>query len=157
MKTTNYNVRKSNCIGENMEEQAAKSIAKNGCNKLFDIVWDFLKFLYSGERLKIILSCLLVIWVVAIINTVVGGRLNEYGITPRDFPFGFLGILFAPFIHSNLFHAAANSISFVVFAAIVMLRGLDVWITVSVSSDFCMDNLYFIRKSSSGQLLVTTR
>ena len=117
-----------------MDEQTAKTMAKNGCDKLFDVVWDFLKFLYSGYRLKIILACLLVIWVIAIINTVTGGHLNEFGIAPRDFPFGFLGIFLAPFIHVSLFHAFANSLSFVFFAAVVMLRGVNVWVVVSAAS-----------------------
>ena len=41
-----------------------------------------------------------------------GGALTQFGITPREFPVGLLGVLLAPFIHASLGHIVANSLPF---------------------------------------------
>ena len=115
-----------------IDEKTAKGWAMQSCDKLFDVVWNFLKYLYSGERLRILLAVTALMWILTIVNVVVGGKLTEFGIAPRDFPFGFLGIFFAPLIHSSIGHVAANTISFILLGALVMLRGIKVWAIMSV-------------------------
>jgi len=52
-------------------------------------------------------------WATLGANTLLGGALNHFGIVPRTEQ-GLWGILFAPFLHANLAHLAANSVSLLV-------------------------------------------
>ena len=55
-------------------------------------------------------------------------------IAPRSFPFGMIGILFAPFIHSSFAHLGANSIPFFVTAAVINgTRGTAHFLLLSVA------------------------
>ena len=72
------------------------------------------------------------------------GALDIYGIIPHR-TIGLRGILFAPFLHGNFFHLAANTVPFVTLGWLIMLRetsdffivsaitmlvgGLGVWLT----------------------------
>lgn len=89
-------------------------------------------------------------WIVEIIDIFfLKGSLNYYGIIPHRI-IGLRGILFAPFLHGNLFHLAANTIPFVTLGWLIMLRetrdffivsaitalvsGLGTWLTGSPNS-----------------------
>jgi membrane associated rhomboid family serine protease len=76
-------------------------------------------------------ALLAVLWIVEIINLVLGGALDRYGIRPRDVN-GLSGILWAPFIHLSVDHLLANSGPFVVLSAIVLLRGVRQFVLVSL-------------------------
>jgi membrane associated rhomboid family serine protease len=54
-------------------------------------------------------------------NALVGGALSRFGIVPRTQD-GLLGIFIAPFLHANLNHLIANTIPFLIFGWLVMLR-----------------------------------
>lgn len=61
------------------------------------------------------------------------GRLNFYGIVPRQ-TIGLRGILFAPFLHANLAHVAANTVPFLVLGWLIMLREIsDFFIVTAIS------------------------
>ena len=60
-------------------------------------------------------------WVVFAVNTLLAGSLNVFGIIPRT-QVGLRGILFAPFLHGNLEHLLANTVSFATLGWLVMLR-----------------------------------
>ena len=116
-----------------IEEEVVKSFAKQSCMKLFDIFWNFLQYLFSGRRLKILMILTIVFWVITIVNIVLGGKLTDFGIQPRDFPFGFLGIFIAPFIHNSISHVFANTLPFICLGALVMLRGMKLWMVMSIA------------------------
>jgi len=58
-----------------------------------------------------------IIWGVYVINLILPFDLRQFGITPRSFH-GLLGILFAPFLHSNFMHISANSVALFALLAI---------------------------------------
>lgn len=60
-------------------------------------------------------------WGVAGVNALLGGALLRFGIVPRT-QSGLTGILCAPFLHANLNHLLANTVPFVLFGWLVMLR-----------------------------------
>ncbi|MES3034726.1 MAG: rhomboid family intramembrane serine protease [Gemmatimonadota bacterium] len=60
-------------------------------------------------------------WATFGVNALLGGALLRFGIVPRTTN-GLLGILAAPFLHVNLAHLIANTISFLLFGWLVMLR-----------------------------------
>lgn len=62
-----------------------------------------------------------VLWAVFVVDEVMGGALLRYGVQPRTLD-GLRGILFAPFLHANFDHIAANTIPLLVLGWLVMLR-----------------------------------
>lgn len=60
-------------------------------------------------------------WATFGVNLLLGGALLDFGIVPRTTQ-GLLGILVAPFLHANLAHLMANTVPFLIFGWLVMLR-----------------------------------
>jgi membrane associated rhomboid family serine protease len=71
------------------------------------------------------------LWMVEVVNLVVGGGLDRFGIRPRETD-GLAGIIWAPFIHVNVAHLVANSGPLFVLSVLVLLRGVRVFVLVSV-------------------------
>ena len=63
-----------------------------------------------------------VMWISEIVDQVAGGRLDRYGIEPRD-PDGLDGILFAPFLHAGFDHLIGNTIPFLLLGFAIALGG----------------------------------
>jgi len=61
------------------------------------------------------------LWATFGVNVLLGGALLRFGIVPRTTS-GLVGILAAPFLHANLAHLTANTVSFLLFGWLVMLR-----------------------------------
>ena len=61
------------------------------------------------------------VWVAFGVNMLLGGALLRFGIVPRTGD-GLIGIVAAPFLHANLAHLTANTVSFLLFGWLVMLR-----------------------------------
>jgi membrane associated rhomboid family serine protease len=87
-----------------------------------------------GDEIKahiaILGTIVALMWLVEIVDLVMGGRLNYLGIYPRN-SIGLRGILFAPFLHLNFQHLISNTIPFVVMGWFVMLRGIPEFFKVS--------------------------
>ena len=62
-----------------------------------------------------------VMWITFAANVLLGGALLQFGIVPRT-AHGLIGILAAPFLHGSLNHLIANTIPFLIFGWLVMLR-----------------------------------
>ena len=91
----------------------------------------------------LLLGLLALMWAIELVDTLVGGRLDQFGIRPRRID-GLSGILFAPFLHGGFAHLSANTVSlglfggmlmirsraefFIVFAVTTILGGLGVWL-----------------------------
>jgi len=63
-----------------------------------------------------------VMWISEIVDQVAGGRLDRYGIEPRD-PDGLDGIVFAPFLHGGFDHLIGNTIPFLLLGFAIALGG----------------------------------
>lgn len=74
------------------------------------------------------------IWTLEIVDLLfLGGALNAYGIRPRSI-IGLRGILFAPFLHGGLAHVLANTIPFLTFGWLIMLRETsDLFVVTAVT------------------------
>jgi len=71
------------------------------------------------------------LWILELVDTLLlHGRLNRFGIRPRRW-IGLRGILFAPLLHGNLGHLAANTIPLVVLGWLIMLNGVNTFLTVT--------------------------
>lgn len=79
-----------------------------------------------GERqqaLVLVAAMVAVMWVLESVDQLADGRLDTYGVEPRDTD-GLVGILTAPFLHVGFAHLVANTVPFVVLGAAIALSGL---------------------------------
>lgn len=74
-------------------------------------------------------------WFVEIVDRSVGGALDIYGIIPHE-EIGLRGILFAPFLHGNFIHLAANTVPFLTLGWLIMLRETRDFFIVSAITMF---------------------
>lgn len=72
-------------------------------------------------------------WITFVVNGMLGGALNQFGIVPRTVS-GLRGIVFGPFLHGNLQHLVANTIPFLALGWMVMLRDARHFLPVTLFS-----------------------
>lgn len=70
------------------------------------------------------------LWVIHIVNWILGYRLNIFGIYPRH-PFGLIGIFTSPFLHGHFDHLFFNSIPLFILACFVLLNGVHPFLVTS--------------------------
>jgi membrane associated rhomboid family serine protease len=75
------------------------------------------------DALLLVAGMAALMWVVEIIDQVVGGSLDQHGIEPRDGD-GLIGIVASPFLHGGFGHLIGNTIPFLVLGATIALSGL---------------------------------
>jgi membrane associated rhomboid family serine protease len=81
--------------------------------------------------LPTVLMLLAILWIIHIINWILGYRLNLLGIYPRS-THGFIGIIFSPFLHGDFNHLFFNSIPLFVLTGFVLLNGWQTFIYVTL-------------------------
>jgi membrane associated rhomboid family serine protease len=64
-----------------------------------------------------------VMWVVEVADQIADGRLDAYGIEPRDVD-GLDGVVFAPFLHAGFDHLIGNTIPFLLLGFAIALGGV---------------------------------
>ncbi|HEY1133581.1 MAG TPA: rhomboid family intramembrane serine protease [Nocardioides sp.] len=64
-----------------------------------------------------------VLWVLEVVDTLVGNRLDDFGVQPRTDE-GLLGILFAPVLHLGFEHLISNTIPLLVLGFVIALSGI---------------------------------
>ena len=74
------------------------------------------------DGLRIVGLLVLVMWMVEVVDAIVGQRLDQYGIEPRDAD-GLAGVVTAPFLHDGFGHLIANTVPFVVMGFVIALGG----------------------------------
>lgn len=88
------------------------------------------------HHLWILGGLLLLMWASAIVDVFIlapasGASLQIYGIEPRTMT-GLRGVVFAPFLHANFTHLISNTIPFLILGGLVMLRGKQLFILVTI-------------------------
>ncbi len=78
-----------------------------------------------------ILGFVLLIWIVELINYLMGHSLCSWGILPRTLK-GLKGIPLSPFLHSSIIHVTLNSIPLAVLGGFVMMHGKRVFFEISI-------------------------
>ena len=81
--------------------------------------------------LLLVMATAAVMWLSEIVDTVLGHRLDRYGIVPRTDE-GLVGIAAAPFLHLGFDHLIANTVPFLVMGVLIGLSGLRRVVTVTV-------------------------
>lgn len=78
-----------------------------------------------------VLKLIGVLWVIQIINFILGYRLNFLGVYPRNI-FGLPGIICSPFLHGNFNHLFFNSIPLFVLINLVLFNGRAEFYCISI-------------------------
>jgi membrane associated rhomboid family serine protease len=81
--------------------------------------------------LPLILGFVTVIWLVELVNSQMGHRLNAFGIVPRNIH-GLIGIPLSPFLHGSFNHLISNTIIFLGLSGLIAFRGSRTLFGVSV-------------------------
>lgn len=79
----------------------------------------------------LVLAMVAVMWIVELVDRIADGRLDAYGIAPRDVD-GLDGVVFAPFLHAGWDHLIGNTIPFLVLGLAIALGGIARVATVTV-------------------------
>jgi membrane associated rhomboid family serine protease len=75
------------------------------------------------NALLFVAAMVALMWLAEVVDVVAGGRLDEYGIHPRDVN-GLPEIFSAPFLHAGFGHLVSNTVPFVIMGAAIALGGL---------------------------------
>lgn len=84
-------------------------------------------------QILILGGCVGLFWFLEIVDSYLGGRLDVYGIIPRN-AIGLRGILFSPFLHGGFAHLSANTVPFLVLGWLIMLRETSDFFVVTIIS-----------------------
>jgi membrane associated rhomboid family serine protease len=85
----------------------------------------------SKEYIGPWLMALGILWLINIINWILGSPLNYLGLYPRRIS-GLPGILFAPFLHGDFSHLFFNSIPLFVLGLALLTEGVNLFISVTI-------------------------
>ena len=87
------------------------------------------------DGLSWLVGLVVLIWAIVVLNLLFGNSLIQFGILPRTIV-GLRGLLFAPFLHSGLPHAIANTVPLLVLGGLVFARGkgafVRAWIVIAL-------------------------
>jgi membrane associated rhomboid family serine protease len=90
-------------------------------------------------RLRILFTLLMFMWLVFMVNETFvkteadPGGLNNLGIQPLN-KMGLWGILFSPFLHVNTLHILGNTIPYLIFGSLIVMRSANDFVRVSIIS-----------------------
>ncbi|MBS0350238.1 MAG: rhomboid family intramembrane serine protease [Proteobacteria bacterium] len=83
------------------------------------------------DNYLLLLWIAIVLWLVLLINKLMGYRLNFLGIVPRTAS-GLIGILFAPLLHASANHLFFNIIPLLALAGFILIAGTTLFWKVTV-------------------------
>ena len=72
-------------------------------------------------RATILGAILALMWMIEVLNFMLGGKLDQFGVQPRELT-GLRGIILGPLLHADFSHLIANSLPFLILGWLVMLR-----------------------------------
>ena len=84
------------------------------------------------DNLALLLGIVIALWILHLINKLLGYRLNYLGIIPRTGR-GLIGIFFSPFLHGDANHLFFNTIPLLVLACFVLVGGQPLFWRVSIT------------------------
>ena len=76
-----------------------------------------------SNALLLVVVMVALMWVLEVVDVVADGRLDAYGIHPRDTD-GLPEIVSAPFLHAGFGHLISNTVPFAAMGAVIALGGL---------------------------------
>jgi membrane associated rhomboid family serine protease len=88
----------------------------------------------TRQRVGLVARTTALLWAVEIVDFVLGGRLDSFGVRPRSLE-GLLGIFAAPLLHGGFGHLVANTVPFAILGFLTTARKkMDFWVVVAAST-----------------------
>ena len=81
---------------------------------------------------QVIVSFVAMLYVVELVDTLLGHRLDQGGVRPREAD-GLDGIAFAPLLHAGWSHLIGNTLPLLVFGFLILLAGVARWLMVTAT------------------------
>lgn len=81
---------------------------------------------------ELLLYLVATLWIIEIVNLLLGHQLCRYGIFPRT-PQGLSGIPFSPFLHGSLAHLFLNTGPLVILGGLVLVNGRTAFIRSTIT------------------------
>ena len=75
-----------------------------------------------ADKFQPVLILVALIWIVEVVNLLLGHRLVSWGILPRSFS-GLIGIPLAPMLHSGVWHTVSNTVPLLILGALTLAGG----------------------------------
>jgi membrane associated rhomboid family serine protease len=72
-----------------------------------------------------------VLWLLEVVDTAMGNRLDQYGVQPREGD-GLVGVVLAPLLHAGFDHLAANTVLVAVLGFLVLFSGIGRGLAVTL-------------------------
>lgn len=85
----------------------------------------------AGGGLQVLVLLIGLMWVSELTDTLLGNRLDRYGIIAQD-PDGLAGIVLAPFLHLGFGHLISNTIPLATLGALIAVGGASRLVAVTV-------------------------
>ncbi len=95
-----------------------------------DIQYEYI-IIKLDKKLQILTWLVLMMLAIHIVNSILQGRLGEFGVLPgemRSLPY----IITAPFIHGSWAHLLSNLVGLVIFSGLCLLRGIPFYLKSSL-------------------------
>lgn len=83
------------------------------------------------RTLFLIAASIALVWLIEGVDVIVGHRLDQFGILPRNVT-GLRGIPLSPFLHDGFNHVLSNTLPFAILGSFVAFQGRRVWLEVSL-------------------------
>ncbi len=75
-----------------------------------------------ANKFQPVIILVALIWIVEVVNLVLGHRLTSWGILPRSFS-GLIGIPLAPLLHGGFWHAVSNTLPLLILGSLTLAGG----------------------------------
>ena len=75
-----------------------------------------------AKKIQPVLILIALIWIVEVVNLLLGHRLVSWGILPRSLT-GLIGIPLAPMLHNGFWHAVSNTVPLLILGALTLAGG----------------------------------
>ena len=85
----------------------------------------------SSSSYELLFYLIAVLWLVEIVNLLLGHRLCRYGILPRTMH-GLMGIPLSPFLHAGVAHLLLNTGPLIVLGGLVLMKGRQPFVRSTV-------------------------
>jgi membrane associated rhomboid family serine protease len=83
------------------------------------------------QPILLLLGCVVLLWSIECVNTLLDHRLIKWGILPRTYT-GLVGIPLSPFLHGSFAHLILNTVPLVTLGSFVAFYGTRTFLTVSL-------------------------
>lgn len=84
----------------------------------------------AGTAGQVILGFVVLLYLVELLDTALGNRLDAAGVRPRDLE-GLVGVVVAPLLHVGWLHLVANTVPLLVLGFLILLSGVTRWAAVT--------------------------